>query len=99
MPGGKCVYTPGMEIPRAAVLASNMADVAFMRQLADEYNITKKAAEHDIEPVIKYTKAGNVNKYWNRLVLEKFLNIMRKDNANGVHGQLVCAACVTNRLL
>jgi hypothetical protein len=39
-----------MGMATAAVLASKMADVASMRRLASEYNITEKATEHDIEP-------------------------------------------------
>ena len=72
--GGKVVYKPKMAIPPPQPLISRMCDDKFLRQLAVEHNMKKRAAELDIG---KPANPGNGVSGFSKAQKTKFLNIIR----------------------
>jgi hypothetical protein len=72
--GGKAVYKPKMKIPPPQMLMSKMCDDKFLRALAIEHNMIKRAAELDIgKPSGRGTGVAGFSK--DQKV--KFLNLIR----------------------
>jgi hypothetical protein len=74
--GGKVVYTPKMAIPPPQQLISRMCDDKFLRSLAIEHNMTKRAAELHIG---KPSRVGKGVLGFSKDQKVKFLNLIRNE--------------------